>query len=138
MKPKIVPPAAVKQATVKSRVLDRDDELAFVVQCIVNSEMSLQEIAANAKRLSYDIAVSTMERWIDGKVNRPHNYTVNAAMYGLGAAKKWTVPKSKAHALGRGVAAKHKGALAKLAKGGGEATIDVLRQAFPKVGAKPG
>jgi hypothetical protein len=90
-KPAYLSAAGVKNLARKSRVQDRDDELGFIVQCIIDSDLTTKQIAEAALKAGHNVHAATMENWLkpDG-VRSPQNRTVNAVMAGLGYVKSWT------------------------------------------------
>lgn len=71
------------------RGADTDPELEVVVGKILDSGMSIEQIARECEKIGHPISTSTITNWIYGGTKRPQNFTMTHVMRALGYEKQW-------------------------------------------------
>ena len=75
------------------RFVDRDPQMVELCGLISMSEMSVGEIIERiyeATGGAYSVSKSTINSWLNGKVNRPQNFGMTWVAFALGYERKWT------------------------------------------------
>lgn len=80
-----------------NRASDRDAELDQIIEHILASGLTLDQIADRADRAGHAVSPYTLRSWLYGYTQRPHNRTVNAVMAALGYRKVWVPINAARH-----------------------------------------
>lgn len=70
--------------------IDRDPEMDFVLHCIEESGMTLEQIERETENNGHKVSRYTLLAWFYKGVKRPHNATMNTVMAAIGWERHWT------------------------------------------------
>ena len=69
--------------------IDKDPELDFVLACIEESGMTLEQIERESEKFGHRISRYTLLAWFYKGVKRPQNATMNTVMSVIGWERPW-------------------------------------------------
>jgi len=74
------------------RWVDRDPDLEEICNLITESGRSHYNISQQISKETggaFSVSPATMDRWMDGKVRRPQNFTISWVSFALGYERRW-------------------------------------------------